>query len=366
MNNNRLKSLDGWRGISVLLVICCHLSGARYGYLLDTGTVSVQAMLHMGFDGIVMLIKVLCGELLGYFGALGVRIFFILSGFIITHLLLKEEARYGSISILDFFKRRVFRILPALYTFLIAMTCVNAVGFIAVDNNSLQHSALFLCSLAKFECNWPIGHTWSLAVEEQFYLLWPFLFLLAPKRYRIVIAIAALLFGIVLSRIPAFQMPFFNVPMSFACISTGVCIALSAAIRDFIGRLNMLVYLICVAGALFQPLINFAAPNLVAVVEVLFPFFIGVVVFKPLFSEGWLRKVLEQKILSTIGVFSYSIYIWQQPFTGFPDKYLSNSPLAYPLLMIVPVLFSYYLIEQPFIRMGKKISFRKKTIESAT
>jgi peptidoglycan/LPS O-acetylase OafA/YrhL len=103
------------------------------------------------------------------YGSFGVRIFFVISGFLITGLLLNERERTGTISLPDFYVRRAYRILPAAYVFMLAM--------IAAHWHALSWSSIFAAltysSNYLHEKNWVLGHLWSLSVEEQFYLLWP-------------------------------------------------------------------------------------------------------------------------------------------------------------------------------------------------
>ena len=150
-----LPGLDGLRAISVLLVLAYHYRPDR-------------SLLSGGF--------------------LGVEVFFVISGYLITALLLDERRKHGSISLQNFWMRRVRRLFPALYAMLLSVGLMVAV-FYREDLGRLR-GALF--SGAFYISNWqqifshvqyandkdraPLGHLWSLAVEEQFYLLWPLLF----------------------------------------------------------------------------------------------------------------------------------------------------------------------------------------------
>lgn len=168
--------LEGLRALAVIAVIAEHLTGIPSG------------------------------------GYVGVDIFFVLSGFLITGILLKEFTRSGRISLVEFYRRRMRRILPAATLVLVATVAVSCLVFRPGRAASIFHDALWA---ALFAGNWeqaidgndymsagkaqsPIEHYWSLGVEEQFYLLWPLIFIALlwlgrkvsinnPRRFRIVV-----------------------------------------------------------------------------------------------------------------------------------------------------------------------------------
>jgi peptidoglycan/LPS O-acetylase OafA/YrhL len=122
-------------------------------------------------------------------GFLGVDAFFVLSGFLITTLLLQEHAQHGSFSLRRFYARRALRLLPALGVLLVAALVVRVV---ADPNNGNRPAALGFLGMIFYFANWvdiykhdALGvfqHTWSLAIEEQFYLVWPVLLLFMLRR----------------------------------------------------------------------------------------------------------------------------------------------------------------------------------------
>jgi peptidoglycan/LPS O-acetylase OafA/YrhL len=136
----RIPSLDGLRAISISLVVVGHWAELRY---------------H--------------SDVAGAFANLGVRIFFIISGYLITSLLLNEQSKSGTIRLRDFYVRRAYRILPASIAFMLP------VFIIFWRELSWYHMASAALYLANFDFThpWFLGHLWSLSVEEQFYLLWP-------------------------------------------------------------------------------------------------------------------------------------------------------------------------------------------------
>lgn len=168
VTGHRNYSLDGLRGIAILLVVADH-SGIPF-------------------------------VMLG--GATGVTLFFVLSGYLITSLLLREQDETGTVSLRKFYARRALRLLPALIVALIGGT-ILATAFGASLSETLTAAAMCLFYIGNL---WPIlgtdhlfpfGNLWSLALEEQYYLLWP-IFLLLFKRFKTtsLIVVTAVLTGV--------------------------------------------------------------------------------------------------------------------------------------------------------------------------
>ena len=164
----RIPCLDGLRACSIVLVLLGHLRGTH------------------NFPTVPDF------QLFGDVANLGVRCFFVISGFLITHLLLKEFNQRGRISLRAFYVRRTFRIFPAFYTFFGVVVLLTFVGIISVPVLDLACAGTYTINFLPRKA-WEVGHLWSLAVEEQFYLLWPIcLVALGIKRSRNV-AVTALL-----------------------------------------------------------------------------------------------------------------------------------------------------------------------------
>ncbi len=167
-----MPSLDGWRAIAILLVIIGH-----------------------SMDDIALLLRAMGAAVdlggLKFIGMHGVQVFFGLSGFLITSRLVADEQKHGRISLWAFYMRRSFRILPATLFFLIAVGLLSLAGFLDVSLGRWLSSLLFSANYSTAEYSWYLGHFWSLAVEEHFYLVWPALFLLlGAVRKRLVWAFA--------------------------------------------------------------------------------------------------------------------------------------------------------------------------------
>ena len=161
---SRIPSLDGLRAISILAVVVGH----------GVPIFGIQS------------------HLMGHLGNFGVRVFFLISGFLITTLLLKEWDATGGISIKNFYIRRALRIFPAFYVYVGVVGVLAALGLIELYKGDMMHALTYTMNY-HMKRAWYLNHIWSLAVEEQFYLLWPAALMLAgPRRGRM--GVAAVLF----------------------------------------------------------------------------------------------------------------------------------------------------------------------------
>ena len=142
-----IPSLDGLRAISISLVLFGHLVGTRNFGRPDPG--------------------------LGDVAHLGVVVFLVISGFLITSLLLKEHAHTGTVSLKLFYARRSLRIFPASYAFLACVGLLWLGGTIHLRPADIWHAASYTVNYVE-NTSWEVAHLWSLSIEEQFYLLWPF------------------------------------------------------------------------------------------------------------------------------------------------------------------------------------------------
>ena len=160
----RIPSLDGLRAISISMVLVGHALFSYHG----------EYRAEWSYLGN---------------GDLGVSIFFVISGFLITELLLREFEKNGDISLRHFYLRRALRILPPFYAFLLAVLIVWHLGWIASDWRSWS-SSLFFIRDYMLSGDWHTGHSWSLSIEEQFYLLWPAALVFLGRRRGLGLALA--------------------------------------------------------------------------------------------------------------------------------------------------------------------------------
>ena len=166
---SHLPGLDGLRAVAIIIVLISH-------YTINTR-----------YEGV-----------LG--GDIGVEIFFVISGFLITSLLLKEQVNKGSISLKYFYIRRFLRIIPVAYLFLLTVYVLNRYLNLGVSLRSIILAGLFTTNIGipGFRAHsWYVGHFWSLSVEEQFYLTFPFLLAYNLNRYLKVVIVLIILVPII-------------------------------------------------------------------------------------------------------------------------------------------------------------------------
>lgn len=336
MTGSRIPALDGWRAISIALVVVGHLVSYRAGY-----------------EGKVVMMS-------GYFATFGVKVFFVISGFLITRLALAEKARSGTFSARGFYLRRAFRILPAYYAYLLGVTALAVVG--AIDQGPVWRAAAFLCNLPSASCGWYAGHTWSLAYEEQFYLLFPLVFLWAASMRRSpFVAIHLVLVSVPLLSflLPGDWGATREFLLHFSSLSAGVIAAHAYASARASDRGAFTALALLVVG-LSVLLVGANAAHLnyglrVALEAVLLPPAIAWLILKTTWSHGWVTGFLEHRGVRYIGALSFSLYLWQQVFTGASSLRI-ESVFFHPLVLLPVAAFSYHFIELPMIRWGKRFS----------
>ncbi len=169
MSLKYIKGFDALRAVSVILVILTHMG--IFNYLPDNSF--VRERLWYLFSG-----------------STGVNIFFALSGFLITRILLSEKKQQGTISFKNFYARRFLRLTPPLLIFLIIISWLMSEELIRSNMKGFMMSFLYLYNFVPLQYHvTELGHTWSLAMEEQFYLLWPAVILFFPRSRALAISI---------------------------------------------------------------------------------------------------------------------------------------------------------------------------------
>ncbi|NNU33630.1 acyltransferase [Mucilaginibacter sp. S1162] len=155
-NQKHIPSLDGLRGVSIIMVVVSHL------------TLSSNYFYTMIFNG-----------------PLGVNIFFVISGFLITSLCLKEKLLTGTISLKDFYIRRVLRIFPVAYLYIAVVFILDHFFHLQIAWFQYLAALFYIMNFSYFRAHGDtvqLGHYWSLSIEEQFYIIFPFFL---KKNYKI-------------------------------------------------------------------------------------------------------------------------------------------------------------------------------------
>lgn len=338
-SKSHLPALDGVRAVAVFLVIFFH-----FGFLRVPG-------------------------------AHGVMIFFVLSGFLITWLLIKENEKTGTISLTGFFKRRTLRIFPAFYAYWLLL-----VGYLLVTRRPVlwphAWSSFFYVSnyyiAVHGDPNNGFSHTWSLAIEEQFYLLWPLVFLLWRRSlartatFLVVLILTVWVYRAVLCF--GFAMSQDYIYAAFDTRLDELMVGCLTAIIIKQGRLSVfwraatahaLLPLVTIALILvsifigdayiyrYRDVFGFAIePPLIAILLVQ----MIVLSTTPLWS--W----TEWPVLKFLGRISYSLYLYQQLTLAPAKRMFGSYPLmvqliAAILITIIVAAISFYVIEQPFLKL---------------
>jgi peptidoglycan/LPS O-acetylase OafA/YrhL len=354
----RLPSLDGLRAVSIALVIVDHLSHT-------SGTPVSFPRLHS-------------------IGAVGVEMFFVISGFLITLLLLREHRRYGGVSLTGFFLRRVFRIVPAYAAFLVVLFGLELSGMVHVPPLSWAHALTYSTSLFGHDPNvWDLRHTWSLSVEEHFYLLWPCLFALLSRRAAL-LAAAGCVAGTPFLRValhfllgdahPDFR---FFTPTRMDAIAIGCCLAFLATSARFrrATRLSGPWATLAVTAAAAATLTRldewqliFGDGKLLRCVnaflwETLRPILLAAMVWLCVsISSSLLGRVLNGKLLSFVGVISYGIYLWQELFLHPERQHGFGGWPARLACTFAAALLSYFLLERPLLALKERLGTRRHLV----
>lgn len=354
----RIKGLDGLRAIAAILVVLTH---AGVLGLLPEG--SWRPMLSAGA---------------------AVQLFFVLSGFLITHLLIKENAEFGAINVKYFFCRRAYRIAPAYFLVVLFITAVDVFACNVTSEKGLPFAFLYIYNFIPNAWYSPMfGHLWSLAVEEHFYLAWPFLFYffyrandngLRLLKISAVLLCASLAFYPCMRMIPAIAENFRVHGWTFSVgynLLLGCCAAIvinhPSAGKVILSQLRKTYAIIAFAALWCFPLIPTGAPSHVVV------FLRGVAftllvcwVFANQQSLG--VRLLEFRPMRYLGQVSYGIYIYQGIFlsTGpyrAPGQVWPPSPVLGLILLAFFVPLSYHGFESKMIARGKRFRQRREDAE---
>ncbi len=294
-------------------------------------------------------------------GHQGVSCFFIISGFLITHLLLKELNRDHSINLKVFYLRRTFRIFPPFYVFLLVVGILGLLHVLPITLPAFLAAATYTWNYAPIAELWPLGHSWSLSLEEQFYLFWPLCMVAFSKRVNIRIALGVITLSPVIRVVSYFAFPGFRTHIDMMLhthldtIMTGCLLSLLIdkkltdrllgwAMSPFAAGLSILFLLTFDTWAtlrwkgLYLLTVGISLENVA---------FTAILLFAVFQHESVLGRVLNFAVLKHLGRISYSLYLWQQLFTG---PYTFHFPFNLVLILGCAEL-SYYLVELPSFRL---------------
>ena len=332
-SGHRIPTLDGWRGIAILMVVLDHAIGA------------VMAR-NTRWTGL---------------GVHGVTLFFVLSGYLITSVLLQEQQESGSINLRSFYLRRFFRLMPTAWAYLglLVVIATFAHRWTPTLRAQLFGCLFFVRNFQDFYPAPPLTqHFWSLAIEEQFYLVWPCLLLWLRASTLRWVAVAGCL-GVAGWRLLHWQLlmqpPFtasFATQYRADALLVGCLLALSitrlrAYLRSWMAAPLTILLAACVlryTGVI--PLIE----------SVIIALLLGTTSLYPASAVG---RFLQIRPLAFLGMTSYSVYVWQQIFLNIT----ATGCRPRDVIMVTGALFawalaSFYFLEQPVRRIGKRLAQR--------
>jgi peptidoglycan/LPS O-acetylase OafA/YrhL len=344
-----LPTLDGVRGLAILLILVHH----AYSNLIPAGSTS-------------------SGSVPGAF--IGVDVFFALSGFLITSLLLRERKRRGRIRLANFYARRALRLLPALYVML-------AIYIVYASATNLPTTTVGIVPIATYWQNWAdianistptyLTHLWSLSVEEQFYLFWPIVLILLISfarrtRYIAGILVVALL-AMNVYRIAAWQgqssvLTFYaRTHTRGDALIVGALAALLWSTRRFPRRgLVPAAYIATLFLAYCVARVGPAARFYYAGGFTLVGLAVAVIIVASLESNWAGNRVLRMRALATLGLVAYGLYLWHYLIFLSVQHYGASWTIAGRLAVAfsVTALFtaaSWMLVEKPCLRWKDRL-----------
>lgn len=342
-----MPQLDGLRTLAVFAVVYSHYVPGKY---------------HFGFP----------------FGSAGVQLFFVLSGFLITSILLKSREKSLNESLKSFYIRRFFRIFPLYY--LVLVLC--AITQIETVNQDAEWHWLYLSNIKFFLDNaWPGtgSHFWSLSVEEQFYLAWPFLILMSPAKNLKKIIFTSMIIGVFFWAIKPLLfsnyilysvLPFFNLDS----LGAGALLAFTRHTnRPLPKQHSTLIWAVIPAFVVFA---ISAAANLLELSHVLIHsrrvamivFFVWLISRASQgFTAPLAKSLLTNKIVLYLGKVSYGIYVWHSFIPVFKSKLFTSlnistdwvsfgisGALFHTLLTVVVATLSWELFERPINKLKNR------------
>lgn len=318
-------------------------------------------------------------------GYVGVDVFFVISGYLITGIIIAEHEG-GNFSIVRFYERRVRRILPALF---LVMLCCIPVAWVWMLPSQFKDFSKSLIAVTAFASNilfWtetgyfasaadekPLLHTWSLAVEEQYYVFFP-IFLIIMWRFgrnQVVYVTATIaLFSLLLCEWAWRHSPagnFFLTPTRvWELLGGSLCAFLlhnkTRASNDLFAAIGLLLILFAIFhfdSSTPYPSFNTLAPVGGTALIILYG------------SQGtWVARFLSAKPLVAIGLISYSAYLWHQPLFAFARVRIATEPQQWVMVTLAAAsiglaFLSWRYVEQPFRKRPQPILPRGATIFAA-
>jgi len=356
----RVPQLDGIRGIAILLVLLWHYVGVQ---IMDKSGALTVLNMALGFSWS------------------GVDLFFVLSGFLIAGILIdhRDASNYFRV----FYLRRVCRILPLYLLLLAVFVCFSGTAIASEERFRWLFAKpfplwayltftqnVFMSFRGWFGANF-VGITWSLAIEEQFYLLMPALVCFLPRKTRWYVFLPGILLAPILRLVlPGFH-AFVLTPWRADSLLCGVCLAMLVrsprawAFVEKRKRFLLLLFVGLLAGAVLIPW-RPGGPLTHTWLAALYSVFILIALLNP---DGRMGRLLKRQLLVWLGIWSYGIYMFHEPVFGLLSGFVRGQApalntiadvgvvgLALVLTILIAAL-SHKFFEQPILQLGHRFRY---------
>jgi len=361
-------NLDGLRFFSFLAVFFSHIFVTQYEHIREESWFKF-------FKGRIF-----------YDGDLGVSFFFVLSGFLITYLLVKEKEFTGNVHISSFYIRRALRIWPLYYFcvffgFIIFPLLKTAFGQTPNETADPILCSIFLNNFNHVFNGLPdasvLSVLWSVAIEEQFYLLWPILFYIIPSRFYIYIFIIIIIGSI------AFRAAYVDRQIDLLTLGVisdmaigGLGAYLTIANIKFLKKLersnklfNLIPYVVVIIFLLYRQEL-FSTTFLVIIKRIIISFFFAWIILEQNFCKNSLFKISRLKIITKLGKYTYGLYCLHTiailVVISILEKLGLNKHswqilvLQIPLAMFLSIVFSYFsftYFESFFLKLKDRFAY---------
>lgn len=370
-------NLDGLRFISFFVVFLFHGHLSVFSYLKDS-----QPRLY----GVI--------EFLFQHGNLGVNFFFVLSGFLITYLLIKEKELTGTIHVPNFYVRRILRIWPLYYfcVFLgfVVFAFIKKMGGLPIEENANPWYYVFFAANFDIMHTWPekpnaliLSILWSVAVEEQFYLTWPVILKIVPLKFFKYIFPTIIGMSLIFRAFHTADNDHEYGILYFNTLSVIGDMALGGLLAYYVSYENRFKSFITNAGKPWIAGLYIVTLGVTLFKHVLFPpgipviferlviaFLFGMIILEQNYARNSLFKMSSFKLISKLGVYTYGLYCLHFLGLYFAIKIMNKLHLDGSLswvsfsmitlalaLSVIISLFSYNFFEKWFLQWKDKFAF---------
>jgi peptidoglycan/LPS O-acetylase OafA/YrhL len=360
----RIPELDGLRGVAILMVLSFHfinnqLTGAQFGFKSSLAKITS-------------------------FGWIGVDLFFVLSGFLIGSILIRNKRSKNYFS--TFYIRRLVRIMPNYYLLLVVFLIISAIptfqsNYFLTGNRVIPTWSYFAMIHNFFMAgqhnlgNTSISIAWSIGIEEQFYIVFPFIVYFLKDRWLPYALGAAILTAITMRGTYSNWVPAYTL---LSCRMDAISFGALIAWANFHYDLRLItkkffpwLVMIAIADALVCAFLYYRYNDLGPVRNTLFSILFSIfTVFTLTYNSGWLGQLLRNKLLMWIGTISYSLYLFHYMILGIFNHFLGNhtgvaitdgKSVLFTCIALATSLFVarmvFVFLETPMVKWGKRFKF---------